>query len=122
MKVNEKEINELMKRHNLTKDKATQLWLEDNGIIENAEIEEMTKKAKENVKRYEKNTSKQRKKSTKERKVDTEKGQILEVVKNALIENNINVTGQKTETEIYFEINNVNFTLKLTRHKNKEKG
>ena len=119
MQVNEKEIKNFMEKYSITYEKAKQMWLEDNDFLENEEIEEMTKKAKENIKRYEKDVSKTRKKSTKERKVDTEKGAIIEILKKALEENGFAIDNVKTETEINF--NNGLFTLKLTRHRKKEK-
>lgn len=119
MQVNEKEVKNFMEKYSITYEEAKQMWLEDNDFLENEEIEEMTEKAKKNVKRYEKDTSKTRKKSTKERKVDTEKGAIIEIVKKALEENGFTVDNVKTETEINF--NNGLFTLKLTRHRKKEK-
>ena len=114
----EKEIANYMKKYNLTKEEATQLWLEDNGIVENAEIEEMTQKAK-SVKRYEK-SDKKRKQSTKERKVDVEKNAILEMLKPVLEKYGANNISQQTETALHFKINDTDFTLKLTRHKNKK--
>ena len=114
----EKEIKQFMEKYNLTKEEATQLWLEDNGIVENAEIEEMTQKAK-SVKRYEK-SDKKRKQSTKERKVDTEKGAILKTLKPVLKEFGATNIIQETETALHFKINETDFTLKLTRHKSKK--
>lgn len=119
IKVNESEVKNFMEKYSITYEEARQMWLEDNDVIENEEIEEMTRKAKENVKRYEKDVSKTRKKTTKERKVDTEKGAIIEIVKKALEENGFTIDNVKTETEINF--NDGLFTLKLTRHRKKEK-
>lgn len=41
-------LERFMKSLNLTKEEAIQVWLEDEGYLENEEQEELTKKAKEN--------------------------------------------------------------------------
>lgn len=48
VKLNEQEIKELQERHNLTYEGAKQLWLEDEGYLENEEVERLVKLAKEN--------------------------------------------------------------------------
>lgn len=118
MSQKEKEIQAFMEKYDLTKEEATQLWMEDNEEIENAEIEEMTKKAKENIKRYEKNTSKERKKSTRERKVDTEKGTILGWFKECLESKQIE-SNQENEVALHFQYNGNEYSIKLTRHRQK---
>ena len=68
----------------LTHDEAIQLWLEDEGYVENAVVEELTAKAKENKINKGAKSDKPRKKSTKERKPDEEKEKIIQIVANAL--------------------------------------
>ena len=62
--INDKELETLEKNHkDLTREECIYLWLEDNEIVDNEEIDEMTEKGKKNVKIYNKST-KERKKST----------------------------------------------------------
>lgn len=118
MSQKEKEIQTFMEKYDLTKEEATQLWREDNEEIQNAEIEEMTKKAKENIKRYEKNTSKERKKTTRERKVDIEKGTILGWFKECLKDRQIE-SRQENEVALHFQYNGNEYSIKLTKHRQK---
>lgn len=113
----EKEILGFMKKYNLTREKAEQLWLEDNEIIKNEEIEKLVKKGKE-LRRYEK-SEKPRKKSTRERKVDNVKKYLLELCENGLGDN-VEIIARKTETEISFEYQGEKYTLKLTKHRPKK--
>ena len=46
--INHKEVKALQTKYNLTEQEALTLWLEDNEIIKNEEIEKATKKAKAN--------------------------------------------------------------------------
>lgn len=48
VKIPDNEIKSLMEYHKLTKDEAIQLYLEDEGLLENTEVERLTKQAKEN--------------------------------------------------------------------------
>lgn len=85
----------------------------DGEPVTRAEAEEMAEmEIKANgIKNYV--VSEERKpRKPKERKVDTEKLVILEIVKNALIENGYNATIEK-EIALHFD----NYTLKLTRHR-----
>ena len=109
-------IKNYMEKYNLSEVEATQLWLEDEGLATNEEVEALTKKSKEQKRRYEK-SDKPRKKTTRERKVDTEKGDIFKIIARALTENGIEVTGQKNEAELYFTQGGNKFTIKLTRHR-----
>lgn len=112
----EKEIKGFMERHNLTREQAEQLWLEDNGYLINEEVERLVEKSKE-LRRYEK-SDKPRKKSTRERKVDEEKKFLLDVVQKSLAPL-VKITELKTETELKFVYNDENYTLKLTKHRKK---
>ena len=80
------------------------------------EMAEMEIKSKE-IKRYEQ-SDKPKEKKVKIRKVDEEKKYILECVEDLLkniVKAEINVV--KTETEISFNFNNNDYTIKLTKHR-----
>lgn len=113
----QEEIKKLQEKYNLTEAEAVQLWMEDNGEIQNSEIENLTAKAKANIRRYEQG-DKARVKSTRERKVDEDKGFLLDEVAAALAPL-VNITQRKTETEIAFEYQGESYTLKLTKHRKK---
>lgn len=118
--INDKELETLEKNHkDLTREECIYLWLEDNEIVDNEEIDEMTEKGKKNVKIYNKST-KERKKSTRERKVDETKKALLKMVAECLKDNDIEILNIKTETEINFNYGTDNFTLKLTKHRPKK--
>lgn len=48
IKINDKEIENLMKVLNISKENAIQTWLEDNDYEANEEVEKLTKQAKDN--------------------------------------------------------------------------
>lgn len=48
VKINDKEIEVLVKTLNVSEDEAVQLWLEDNDYEINEEVERLTKQAKDN--------------------------------------------------------------------------
>lgn len=113
----EKEILGFMERHNLTREEAEKLWLEDNGYLVNEEVERLVEKSKE-LRRYEK-SDKPRKKSTKERKVDTEKLEILTLIK-PIIETISDNVEQKNEVELHFTKGGNDYTIKLIKHRKKK--
>jgi hypothetical protein len=106
----EKLINEIMK------DAA-----EDGEPITREEAEEMAEmeiKSKEN-RRYEQAEVKKPRKP-KERKVDNVKKEILDLLSETLIGYGCLITSTKTETEISFNFNAADYTLKLTKHRPKK--
>ena len=48
VKINEKEVADLMRKLGISREEAIDCWKCDNGIEENEEVETLTKKAKEN--------------------------------------------------------------------------
>lgn len=103
---------------------ACELWLADNGDIENEEQEELDKKAKKSGRHYEKG-DKARQKTTRERKVDEDKAVLLDIFENTILTTaevigNTEFLGRKTETELYFTYNGNEYTLKLTKHRKKK--
>lgn len=99
---------------------ACELWLTDNGKATNEEQEKVNKQAATAPRRYEQGAT-PRKKVKKERKIDQDKAEMLRLIQKAF-ENHpdIIITGQKTETELYFEYNDVKYTVKLTKHRPKK--
>lgn len=99
---------------------ACELWLADNGKIDNSEQDALEEVAKTGKRRYEKSAT-QRKTATKERKIDNNKLFLLKIVENALknCEDCSNFS-LKNEVELNFDAFGNNFTLKLTRHRPKK--
>lgn len=78
-------IKKNMKVLELTKEEAIEMWLEDEGYLENEEVEALTKKAKENKAiDHGAKADKPRKQVKRERKPDVEKEKIIEILANCL--------------------------------------
>lgn len=99
---------------------ACELWLADNGKITNEEQEKANKQAEKAPRRYEQGAN-PRKKVEKERKVDINKGYLLEIIKDALV-NDGNCTNfvQNNEVTLDFTAFDDEFTIKLTKHRKKK--
>lgn len=78
------EIEKSMKLLDLSKEEAIQMYLEDEGYIENEEVEALTAKAKVNKVNHEAKSDKPRKSVKRERKPDVEKEKIIEILTNCL--------------------------------------
>lgn len=111
----DKDISNLMASLDITKDEAIDTWLDDHDYIDNAEAEEMTKKAKQ-LRRYEKSDN-ERKKTVRERKVDAEKGGLLTAIKTAVETFGGAVSSVKNEAEFSFTFNGNSYTVKLVKHR-----
>lgn len=117
IKQKEREIAQYMKKLDISRAEAEQLWLDDQEDFIGAEGEEMTQKAKK-IKNYTQGEKSKRKRAPRERKVDNDKKYLLALVAT-LYEglDTIEITGRKTETEISFSYGSENYTLKLTKHR-----
>lgn len=111
----DKDISNLMASLDISKDEAIDTWLDDHDYIDNAEAEEMTKKAKQ-LRRYEKSDN-ERKKTVRERKVDAEKGGLLSAIKTAVETFGGAVVSVKNEAEFSFTFNGNSYTVKLVKHR-----
>lgn len=111
----DKDISNLMASLDISKDEAIDTWLDDHDYIDNAEAEEMTKKAKQ-LRRYEKSDN-ERKKTVRERKVDAEKGGLLTAIKTAVEAFGGAVSNVKNEAEFSFTFNGNSYTVKLVKHR-----
>lgn len=115
-KVPENEIDKLVDCLGISIIEACELWLADNGKIENKEQDTLDKNAHGGKRHYER--SKARSNAPKERKVDENKKDLLKIIQKAL-ENvpELVITGQKNEVELYFSHKDAKYTLKLTKHR-----
>ena len=118
--VPDKEVDKLVDTLEISIADACELWLADNGKITNEEQEKANRQAETAPRRYEQGTA-PRKKVKKERKVDYNKADLLQIIKDAFLnEPELTVTGQKTETELYFSYYDEQYTVKLTKHRPKK--
>ena len=116
----ERLIQKYMQKLEITRDEAYQLILDDESDKMTDEQKELTQKALSMGRHYETST-KERKKINRPRKVNETKGYLLDEIAICLEELQAEITGRKTETEIYFNFEEKSYTLKLTEHRNKEK-
>ena len=98
MKYN-KEVDKLVDTLEISIADACELWLADNGKIVNEEQEKANRQAETAPRRYEQGTA-PRKKVKKERKVDYNKADLLQIIKDALFddENVVISTADSSET------------------------
>jgi len=103
IRIPDAEINKSMKLLELTKDEAIQMWLEDEGYLENEVVEELTAKAKANKVSHEAKTEKPRKTVKRERKPDEEKENLIKILADCL--KNAGFTAEITNKSKIIEFN-----------------
>lgn len=87
IKIPDHEVENLMKNYELTKDNAIKMWLEDEGLIENEEIEKITKQAKMNkAVKHGAYSDKQQQKRNRPKKEDPEKENVILMLSEFLID------------------------------------
>ena len=85
IRIPDAEIQNSMKILGLTKDEAIQMYLEDEGYLENAEVEALTAKAKDNkAVVHEAKADKPKKTVKRERKPDEEKENLIRILADCL--------------------------------------
>lgn len=115
------EISKSMKNLELTKEEAIQLWLEDNDYIVNEQVEELTKKAKDNkTDRVQASSGQRKKNAPRTHKEDATKKELISTIAEALKAYNPTITN--TEKYIELEINGENFTINLVKHRKEKKN
>lgn len=114
----EKEIQNLMKNLQISKEEAEEVYKADHEDIILPEVAEMERKAKK-IKRYEKSNT-PRKKVEREYKIDPDKYFLLNLLYNSLdpddIEN-FEFGNKKNDTEFYFTYKEKSYTVKLIKHR-----
>lgn len=122
--VPDNEIAKSMKLLDLSKDEAIQMWLEDEGYLENAEVEALTAKAKVNKISHEAKSDKPRKVVKRERKPDEEKENLIAILENCLLNtadnSNLDVNSVKITNKskvIEFNVGNNHYKLDLIRQR-----
>lgn len=113
----EKAILDYMKKLDISREEAEQLFEDDENDFIGEEGEQMTKQAKKAGRHYEQKG--ERKKSTRERKVDTDKHELMQCVQFGIEEivQNLQI---KTENECSFSFNGCEYSLKIIKHRPKK--
>lgn len=125
VKIPDEEIKNLMDKLELTEQEAIQTWLEDEGYEVNEEVERLTAKAKANgTARINARANVENKKSTRERKANPVKEEIIQILANALKNNqNLPINAIKIENIgkiITFKVENREFKLDLIEKRQKK--
>lgn len=115
LRIPDSEIENSMKILNLTKEEAIQLWLEDEGYLENEVVEELTEKAKVNKISREAKSDKPRKQTKRERKPDEEKENLIEILANCLKNAGIATEITNKSKIIEFSVGENNYKLDLIK-------
>lgn len=85
IRIPDSELSKNMKVLGISKEEAIQMYLEDEGYLENEEVEILTKKAKENkAVVHDAKADKPHKQVKRERKPDEEKENLIEILANCL--------------------------------------
>lgn len=116
----EEVIKKNMKILELTEEEAIQMYLEDEGYLENQEVEELTKKAKENKTNIRGENEKPRAKRNVEQKVNIDKENIIKILENALKQAGIDAKVTNKSKMIDFSYNNKDFSINLVEHRAKK--
>lgn len=121
IRIPDAEINKSMKLLELSKEEAIQMWLEDEGYLENEVVKELTAKAKVNKVSHEAKTEKPRKTVKRERKPDEEKENLIKILADCL--KNAGFTAEITNKSkiIEFNVGENHYKLDLIKQRNTKK-
>ena len=117
IRINDEDLNRIMTSLEVDKEDAVQIWLEDEGYLDNAEQTAMTEKAKENKINLNAGTGRKNSKP-KEKKPDVEKINIVKAFADFLIESefeNVTITNESKLIEFDFGENHYKLDLIRTR-------
>lgn len=127
MSEKEKEIQNYMKKLQISREEAEQLYNDDHSDEVLPEVAEMEKKAKSMKRRYEADKTADRKKSAREKKVDAEKVRLMELFNYCLlnpeaIDDDLPfkiefVQVVNNEREIRFSVGENDYSITLTKHR-----
>lgn len=121
IRIPDEEIKKNMQILEISQDEAIQMYLEDEGYLENEVVEELTKKAKENgTAKVKAKSDKVRKPVKRERKPDEEKEKIIEILQNALKNEGIAAEITNKSKIIEFSIENNHYKLDLIKKRPKK--
>ena len=122
IRINDTELENLVKGLGVSQEQAIQIWLEDEGYLENEEQNNLEKKAKDNritATVHQAKSQSQKKKRTRERKPDLEKEEIIQNLANFLEKSAENVKITNISKLIEFDIGGNHYKLDLIRQRKK---
>ena len=119
IRIPDSEIEKNSKLLGISKDEAVQMYLEDEGYIENEYVEELTAKAKEAKISHDAKSDKPRKNAGKprERKPDEEKESLIQLLANALNQKGFNAIVTNKSKIIEFSIEDRHYKLDLIKQR-----
>ena len=117
IRIPDKEIEKSMAMLGLSKSEAIQMYLEDEGYLENEYVEELTKKAKEAKISHDAKSEKPRKQVKRERKPDEEKENLIEILANALTAEGFEAKITNKSKIIEFSIGSNHYKLDLIKQR-----
>jgi len=118
--IKDEELDNLCEKLDISLKDASQLWLEDNGYEVNEEVEELTKKAKENrVTATVHGVVAKRTKKEVHRKEDLDKQELIKLFAEVLDKAEIDYKITNVEKLIEFEFNGANYKLDLIKRREK---
>ena len=119
IKIPDDEIKRSMEFLGLSKSEAIQMYLEDEGYLDNPYVDELTAKAKEAKISHDAKSEKPRKNAGKprERKPDEEKEKLIDILANALIAEGFEAKVTNKSKIIEFSIGENHYKLDLIKNR-----
>lgn len=119
IRIPDAEIDKNSRLLGITREEAIQMYLEDEGYIENEYVEELTKKAKEAKISHDAKSEKPRKNAGKprERKPDEDKERLIKILENSLNDEGIAATATNKTKIVEFEYNGSHYKVDLIRQR-----
>ena len=120
IRIPDAEIDKNSRLLGITREEAIQMYLEDEGYVENeqtAYVEELTKKAKEAKISHDAKSEKPRKQTKRERKPDEEKENLIEILANALVAEGFEAKVTNKSKIIEFNVGDNHYKLDLIKQR-----
>ena len=120
IRIPDAEIDKNSRLLGITREEAIQMYLEDEGYVENeqtAYVEELTKKAKEAKISHDAKSEKPRKQTKRERKPDEEKENLIEILTNALVAEGFEAKVTNKSKIIEFNVGDNHYKLDLIKQR-----
>ncbi len=120
IRIPDAEIDKNSRLLGITREEAIQMYLEDEGYVENeqtAYVEELTKKAKEAKISHDAKSEKPRKQVKRERKPDEEKENLIEILANALVAEGFEAKVTNKSKIIEFNVGENHYKLDLIKQR-----
>ena len=120
IRIPDAEIDKNSRLLGITREEAIQMYLEDEGYVENEQteyVEELTKKAKEAKISHDAKSEKPRKQVKRERKPDEEKENLIEILANALVAEGFEAKVTNKSKIIEFNVGDNHYKLDLIKQR-----